>query len=102
MIKISITTSKKLINEIKVSGHSDYAPKGKDIVCAGVSAVTIGTLNAVHQLTGKVPVHKIEEDGYVSIKFSKDEKQQMIAQVCVIQLKSIAESYPKYVKIINK
>ena len=70
MIKISITTSKKLINEIKVSGHSDYAPKGKDIVCAGVSAVTIGTLNAVHQLTGKVPVHKIEELRNISVTLS--------------------------------
>lgn len=102
MIKISVIGTKNLISEIKVSGHSDYAVKGKDIVCAGVSAVTVGTLNAIHQITGKVPVHKIEDDGYVSIKFLKNEQQQMIAQVCVIQLASIAESYPKYVKILNK
>jgi uncharacterized protein YsxB (DUF464 family) len=102
MISISVIGTKSLIKEIKVSGHSDYASKGKDIVCAGVSAVTVGTLNALHQMSGKVPVHQIEDDGYVSIKFEKNEQHQMIAQVCVIQLTSIAESYPKFVKILKK
>lgn len=102
MIKVSVIGTKNLISEIKVSGHSDYAVKGKDIVCAGVSAITIGTLNAIHQITGKIPVHKIEDEGYVSIKFLKNEQQQMIAQICIIQLESIAESYPKYVKILKK
>ena len=36
-----------IINVLEVSGHSNYDTKGKDIVCAGVSAIVVGGLNAL-------------------------------------------------------
>ena len=102
MIKVTVFKTNDLISKIEVKGHSGYANKGQDIVCAGVSAITIGGLNAIHQLTGKIPEHVIEEDGYASIQFKTSKQEQLIAQICLIQLKSIAESYKKYVKITEK
>ena len=102
MIKVTVFKTKSIINKIDVSGHSGYANKGQDIVCAGVSAVTIGTLNAIHEITGKVPEHELDEQGFASIKFNKSNQEQLIAQVCIIQLKSIVENYKKYVVIAQK
>ena len=36
----------KIIN-VKVSGHAYFANYGNDIVCAGISAILFGTLNAL-------------------------------------------------------
>jgi uncharacterized protein YsxB (DUF464 family) len=102
MIKITVLRKDQVILRIEVSGHSGYEIKGKDIVCAGVSAITVGSLNAIHQLTGKVPVHELDEQGYASITFNKNKQQQLIAQISLIQLQTIAENYKKYVKITQK
>ena len=37
MIKITVT--KGAVNEVRIEGHACYASAGKDIVCAGVSAL---------------------------------------------------------------
>lgn len=102
MIKVTVFKAKDTIIKIEVKGHSGYANKGQDIVCAGVSAVTIGTLNAIHLISGKVPEHTIEEDGFATINFKNNKEQQLIAKVTLIQLQSIAESYKKYIKIQEK
>ena len=34
-----------------LEGHAGFARKGKDIVCAAVSALAIGTVNGIEQLT---------------------------------------------------
>lgn len=44
--------------QIIVRGHAEYAEKGKDIVCAGVSMLTNTLANLVEQW---------DEDGYVGI-----------------------------------
>ena len=36
-----------VISELEVKGHSNFAPKGSDIVCAGVSAIVVGGINAI-------------------------------------------------------
>ena len=50
MISISILKHNGIIEEMNVSGHAEYADKGKDLVCAGVSTIMIGSLNALDLL----------------------------------------------------
>ena len=38
-----------------VEGHAEYDVPGKDMVCAAVSAVTVGTCNSIESLTGVIP-----------------------------------------------
>ena len=47
MIKVNIEKNNAKITSLKVSGHSNYDEKGKDIVCAGVSAVVVGGINSL-------------------------------------------------------
>ena len=53
MITVTISrNAEELI--VEVSGHSNYAPQGEDIVCAGVSALTLMCANAAMLSDGKI------------------------------------------------
>ena len=103
MIKIKINKTNNRYSSLEVSGHSNYDEHGKDIVCAGVSAVVVGGLNALTNENKKKVSCKVN-DGYVNVDVLdlNDDKLQIIMDVIVIQLKSIEESYKKFVKIYEE
>ena len=103
MIKIKINKTNNKYASLVVSGHSNYDEHGKDIVCAGVSAIVVGGLNAL-TIENKRKISAKVEDGYVNIDVLdlNDDKLQLIIDVMVIQLKSIEESYKKNIKIDEK
>ncbi len=41
------------ISSFVVEGHAEYDVPGKDLVCAAVSAVTVGTYNSIESLNGR-------------------------------------------------
>ena len=100
MIKIQINKTNNKYSSLLVSGHSNYDEHGKDIVCAGVSAVVTGGLNALI-IENKNKISYRVNDGYVNVDVLDidDDKLQIIMDVIVVQLKTIEESYKKYVKI---
>ena len=100
MIKIQINKTNNKYSSLLVSGHSNYDEHGKDIVCAGVSAVVTGGLNALI-IENKKKISYRVNDGYVNVDVLDidDDKLQIIMDVIVVQLKTIEESYKKYVKI---
>ena len=103
MIKIKVNKTNNKYTSLIVSGHSNYDEHGKDIVCAGVSAIVVGGLNAL-TIENKRKISAKVDDGYVNIDVLdlNDDKLQLIMDVMVIQLKSIEESYKKYIKIDEK
>lgn len=103
MIKIKINKTDNKYDSLEVSGHSNYDEHGKDIVCAGVSAVVVGGLNALTN-ENKNKVSCKVRDGYVNVDVLdlNDDKIQLIMDVIIIQLKSIEESYKKYIKIYEE
>ena len=38
-------------DEVKVSGHADFAKKGEDIICGAVSILTQNLVNSIQNLT---------------------------------------------------
>ena len=100
MIKIQINKTNNKYSSLLVSGHSNYDEHGKDIVCAGVSAIVTGGLNALI-IENKKKISYRVNDGYVNVDVLDidDDKLQIIMDVIVVQLKTIEESYKKYVKI---
>ena len=86
-----------------VSGHSNYDVHGKDIVCAGVSAIVTGGINALG-LENKKAISYEVKDGYVNLDVLDTENNniQLIMDVIVVQLKTIEESYKKNVKIYEE
>ncbi|AHM67524.1 ribosomal-processing cysteine protease Prp [Paenibacillus polymyxa] len=95
------------IQGFSVKGHANFAKSGEDIVCAGVSAVTVGTVNSIVALTD-VEMETEMENGFLSAYLSPESYHDANAQVqlllesMVIMLTSIAESYGKYIQIENK
>jgi uncharacterized protein YsxB (DUF464 family) len=108
MIEMTITrTGSDQIREFEISGHAFFAERGKDIVCAGVSAVSVGAINAIHALTGIVPEIK-QDSGFLRCvipeNLSEDinEKVQILLEGMVISLQTIEEEYGKNLKITFK
>lgn len=106
MIHVHIKqTSDGNISSFKMSGHADFAEKGQDIVCAGASAVSFGSINAIMELTGAKPVIKQSDGGYLECKIpdtlssNAAEKVQLLLQGMIISLQTIEQDYGKYIKI---
>ncbi len=101
MIKITITKKNEFIKSVAVSGHANYADYGKDIVCAGVSSIIVGGINALTSIFNK-DMFKVEvKEGYAYVETYKlDNKDiQLILKTIVIQLKAVEESYSKFARI---
>ncbi|PZD94129.1 ribosomal-processing cysteine protease Prp [Paenibacillus sambharensis] len=106
MISITLTrrAADKRILSFAVEGHAEYAKPGKDIVCAGVSAVTVGTVNSIEALTGlELPASMrngwLQSDIPSTGVEASDDKVQLLLESMVVMLQTISESYGKYVVI---
>ncbi|QWQ38235.1 ribosomal-processing cysteine protease Prp [Gemella sp. zg-570] len=103
MINVLIVKKEDRILEISVDGHANYAKQGWDIVCAGVSAVVIGGINAIDELDDKVVFDvSANEDttGYITYRSIKPTyEEQLLLKSMVISLQSIEENYSKYISI---
>ena len=64
MIKVIIKKINPVsIHSFEMKGHADFAEHGKDLVCAGASAVSFGAVNAMIALTEITPIIKQKGDG---------------------------------------
>ena len=109
MIDITINRRESgRIQSFSISGHAFFAEKGNDIVCAGVSAVSIGTINAVHALTGITPKIEQKKDGFLNCVIPNDlsdetnEKIQLLIEGMVVSLQTIEDQYGQHIKITFK
>jgi len=101
MIEVKINICNQRIREMKISGHALYAPHGEDLVCAGVSSIGTGLLNALDIL---VPNScKLILKDYILIQVVEDsEVVQTILRTGLIQLETISEQYGSYLKVIKQ
>ena len=102
MIKVLIKNNNKYITHIQIKGHADFGEYGKDLVCAGVSAVATGICNALAK-KGFLEEKKcaiILKNGNIMIDvYENDEIMQVILETLVISLESFTEDYHQYIKI---
>lgn len=90
---------------IEIDGHSGFGEKGKDIVCAAVSALTCTLMNCVRDEESADRVRLIRDivrDGYVCLEiehfdFAK-ERTKAITETCISGLYMLAQEYPEYVR----
>jgi len=91
-----------------VKGHSGYAREGSDIVCAGISALTITCINALESVAGVEPIVLGGEDGFLEARLpsSLDEAQMHDAQVLLRALhqglSDLADGYEKYIRLTTQ
>ena len=76
---ITITVNKDQsgrIHSFEMTGHANFAEHGKDLVCAGASAVSFGAVNAIISLTGKTPeIHQGADGGYLKVLLPQSQKR---------------------------
>lgn len=86
-------------------GHAGYA-KGKnrpDILCAAISALTIGTVNSLEKLAGeRLRTEQNEETGFLRCDFesSLQEKSAFLMDSMVFSLEELSREYgEKYLQV---
>lgn len=110
MIKVDIYKEEELINKISVSGHSQYADIGEDIVCASISTLIFTLIESMdgvlglnkdqysYQIDGEIPFVGLE------IKYDKlNEKEKCMAQTLTasfeLGVSKTSEAYTDFVSI---
>ncbi len=95
MIKVQIIKEDDKVM-LSVKGHAGYADKGEDIVCAGVSAIIFGLMNALDEKIAKI---KVDEND-ITIKILKEDlKTSHYMELAILQLRTMEESYGQFIKI---
>lgn len=93
LIEISVRKDK-----ITVSGHAGYAEAGKDIVCAGVTALTMSLVKSINDLTEDKIEYEISP-GRVDIHCGNlSEAGMLLVDSFFIGICLIAEKYPDHVR----
>ena len=85
-------------------GHAEYAKRGKpDVLCAAVSALTIGTINSLEKLAGeKLVTAADEKTGFLRCDFESilQEKSCFLMDSMVFSLENLSREYgEKYLQI---
>ena len=100
MIKVLIKSEEKKFKSLEIKGHANSAPHGEDLVCAGVSSVLTGGLNNLENPKG---FNIILEEGHslVEVKDSISSHDEIVMETIIAGLKTIEESYGKFIQIKN-
>ncbi|MFC0212586.1 ribosomal-processing cysteine protease Prp [Paenibacillus chartarius] len=106
MIQVTIVRrpSDGAIDSFRIEGHAEYDVPGKDLVCAAVSAISVGTVNAVEAVAGVVLPCEMEVgllDALVPLDLDSEQaaRVQVILESMVVMLETIETSYSAYIHI---
>lgn len=99
MVKVKVVSKEELIQKIEIKGHANSGVIGQDLVCAGVSSITFGTLNALNEMTKESVELIVDKSIIIKVKNILDERCQIILQTMMIQLATIEEQYSNYIQI---
>lgn len=99
MIKARYTKEDKT-HTLSVVGHANYADKGRDIVCAGVSAIVQALIGWIENNSCDVDIISIDEDrGEVLVCCEGGDDITAVFYMTAIGLEQIANAYPDNVQI---
>lgn len=94
MIAVSVR-----LDGITVSGHAGYAEAGKDIVCAGVTALVQGLIKSTEDLTSDQIQYDITP-GRADIHFKDlSEAGKLLVDSFFLGICLIADDFPDYIKL---
>ncbi len=97
MIQIQIKAKHGHVS-IDVSGHANAAPKGEDVICAGVSTLLLTLCEALTRANVQDYDYRLGE-GDAHIEFQKNKASKPILFTVMCGFKFLADSYPQYVKV---
>lgn len=85
---------------ILVRGHAEYAEEGKDIVCAGITALTQTLVESIESLSEDTIKYDISP-GMAAIYYRDlSERSQTLVDSFFIGVSMIASEFPENVRIV--
>lgn len=110
MIKVEIFKEKSNhIIRYSILGHANYKPHGEDIICSAVSILGYTILRSLVDVCGieesEISYNIDEKIGLLDVTIPQDldyeilEKTQIVLNTFVVGIKSLVESYPKYISL---
>lgn len=104
MIIVKVFRGENEIRGFSVCGHSDFRPRGSDIVCSAVSALSQTAIIALDQIAGITP-RWTRDDGLLECMIPEGicshlETGAMILATIILGIDNIAKQYPSHVSVI--
>ncbi len=99
MVKVEIQYKGKGLSYVHVKGHANTAPHGQDLVCAAVSAIVIGGMNAIENIDEDFTYEMEEGDIKITSNGAISEHDETVLETVILQLKTIQASYPEAIAI---
>lgn len=103
MISIAMRQNERSAQFI-IGGHAEYADKGKDIVCAGVSALVNALANIARELGEKkvIPLWMVWPDAdpfHIYVETGGNPAVNAVMDTFVTEFCQIADQYPDHVQV---
>lgn len=93
MIDVKVCfNSDEEITRLSIKNHAS------NLICAGVSCCFVGSINAIEEIE-KFSYQAIEGDSFVIANEKLNEHDKVVLETLYIQLVTIADKYPKEIKI---
>ena len=86
--------------EIQITGHSGYAAEGKDIVCAGVSALFQTMIKSIGNLAGEMIEYDLRPGKSYMRYRNPSDISKVLVDSFIIGVALIANEYPDNVKTV--
>jgi uncharacterized protein YsxB (DUF464 family) len=101
MTKVVIDYKGKGLGSLSISGHAGTNVAGKDLVCAAVSAISFGALNALEDIDEDFDYEIDREEASIKLspKGAISDHDETVLETLIIQLKTIEASYPEAITI---
>ncbi len=106
MISATLYHGEYGLSGCRMSGHSDQAEKGRDIVCAAASILGCTCVNSLETVCGIIPVITENDDGVLAFRLpemTKEEnaKAQILMGALRQGLHDLAEAYPRNIRVTD-
>lgn len=100
MIKIRFIKCQNSLIGFKLWGHSGYAERGSDIVCASVSSAAYMTANTITEILGLSADISVD-DGYMMMKLTSQDalKAQDILRGFELHVTELSKQYQINIKV---
>ena len=99
MVRVHVKRHQGIIQEVEIKDHAGYADAGQDLVCAGVSSIAVGMMNALDEMVPEACDFVLKE-AYIKIEtILPDATAGILLQGMYYQLSTMQESYADYITI---
>ena len=91
---------------LEISGHTDYAVDGEDVVCAGVSCIAQSAVLGVFNVAQVNAIYQIDEENghlYLELPANISEEEQkacnIILQTALLGLTDLRDGYSDFIEL---